>query len=63
MEFGEELDEENQVEFGKELDEETKASWDKHAVASLKKIDGHPNAAGQEDIGNKVWNHYVHNLA
>ena len=46
-----------------QLDEETKASWDKHAVASLKKIDGHPNAAGQEDIGNKVWNHYVHNLA
>lgn len=25
--------------------------------------DGHPNAAGHEDIANKIWKHYVHNLA
>lgn len=27
------------------------------------KLDGHPNADGQKDIGDKVWKHYVHNLA
>jgi len=27
------------------------------------KADGHPNAAGHKDIGNKVWKHYVRNLA
>ena len=27
------------------------------------KLDGHPNADGQKDIGDKLWKHYVHNLA
>lgn len=29
----------------------------------MTKVDGHPNAAGQKDIANKVWKHYVRNLA
>lgn len=47
----------------RKLDDETKASWDRHNPTNPKRVDGHPNAIGQKDIANKVWNHYVHNLA